>query len=182
MYKKKKVLTPLQIYKGVSEEPRQKKPKRQKSERDKLEALADDWYPKYIRLSEAEYDPENQIFRGLCFTCDRKLDVVWWNGKRWQWNRYAQDGHFVRRRKHAVKYEDTNNRLQCSWCNGFRDPHEMETEYARRLDAIHGEGYADRLRARGAKYYKPSLEELQSIIESSKGFVSYTLEHPEGVR
>lgn len=181
---KKKSLSPLQKLKmsqiGVRENP--KKPKKKKSARQTLEDLADTWYPRYIRLTEATYNPRTQSFEGLCFTCDRKLQVVAWDGSQWRWNRWAQDGHFVRRRHKSVRWDDTNNHLQCSWCNGIREPHEMEEEYARRLDAEYGMGYAAELRARGVPNHKPSIEELQDIADSSRKFVEFTLAHPEGLR
>jgi len=75
------------------------------------------WEPfaRYIKLRDSNI---NGV--GRCVTCGKTL-LVWWReipGKV-VWNPDAQCGHYVRRNHKAVKYNEKNNNLQCSGCNGF---------------------------------------------------------------
>lgn len=107
--------------------------------------VADDWFSKWIRLSNANKD-------GLvtCYTCDTIL--------RWQ---DAQCGHYVKRGNLFLRFDPRNCRVQDKACNEYKDGN--YAEYTKRLESEHP-GITTILMEEAALVYKPHRHEIQAII------------------
>ena len=66
----------------------------------------DDWFSKYIRLRDSD---DNGY--GECISCGKR--PIYWKD--------ADAGHYVNRRKYAVRYNEKNVNFQCRACNRFQE-------------------------------------------------------------
>jgi hypothetical protein len=111
--------------------------------------IADDYFSKLVRLSNAD---DNGIVK--CYTCDAEM--------RWQ---EAQCGHYIKRGNLFLRYDHRNCRVQCKDCNEYKDGN--MAEYTSRLE-LEQPGITDILREEAAVVYKPARHELQGIITDCK--------------
>ena len=121
--------------------------------RKKLIARLDKVFSQWVRRKDADH-------RGYveCFTCG----VV----KHWK---MMDAGHFQSRAKYSTRWmydpdEGMVNIMpQCRRCNAFRSGEQYI--FARKLDAIYGEGTAERIEQASNQTRKYSVEELEALID-----------------
>jgi hypothetical protein len=94
-----------------------------------------------------------------------------------RWNPGANLGHYVGRACKNLRWDELNCNLQCAHCNAWRDKIDMLNAYKKGLDEKYGVGTAKRLRIEGKKTHKPTREELGLVVQDSKEYVKWTLEH-----
>jgi len=98
---------------------------------------------------------KNADYRGLvkCYTCDT---VQHW--------KFMEDGHFCKRSDTSTFVDEINNNPQCHKCNcGLRGNLDV---YAKNLDAEHGEGTAERLKAKARQTVKLSDKDWMEIAHT----------------
>jgi hypothetical protein len=101
-----------------------------------------------------------------CFTCDKR-------GGPGQ----IQNGHFVSRKHHNVRFDEMNCHAQCVGCNVFK--YGNMAEYSYRLLKKYGQKEFDDLIARGRQTKQFTIQELQSLIEYYEAKVN-ELENAKG--
>lgn len=111
--------------------------------------VADEIYSKWLRKSGAD-----EFGVAECYTCN----------KRDKWEN-LQCGHYVKRGALFLRHDPRNTRIQCSTCNVFKDGN--LAEYTRRLEQ-ESPGITDYLKEEAALLYKPTRDELHSIIHEYK--------------
>ena len=105
----------------------------------------------YVRRSNA--DSAGYV---SCFTCSVKIPF-----------RNADCGHFITRSKKATRwlYKPseglTNVQPQCKKCNGFLGG--QQYIFAKRLDAVYGEGTAEKILQMSNKTFDMSLDEMVQL-------------------
>ncbi len=143
-----------------------------------LRKRADDWHSWYIRLRDCEFDGQN--WTGTCITCSKTgvvayLDPETAKNRPTKAVRYSKgwdNGHFVSRGKHIVRFNDQNVNLQCSFrCNKMRSG-EYE-KYRLALAEKYGDEVPEELENLARKYptYKFGRDELQEIIDDAKEYI-----------
>lgn len=140
---------------------------------------ADVAFSRYVRLRDSVY--ARGAFRGECITCGRKIEVVRFDGKDWKWNPAGNLGHFVTRGHKGLRFDERNCNLQCAHCNAWLDKVKMIKAYIKALDLKYGDGTAEELEMNSKETYKLTRGELEQVIADSVEYVTFTLEHPEGV-
>jgi len=105
-------------------------------------------FSKYIRLRDSDHRGV-----GKCITCDNK---EYW--------KYADSGHYIRRKHMSTFVDERNNNLQCKTCNQVRNPEEMEAAYRIAIDKKHGPGTAEELEAMKHQTKRFSVPELVELI------------------
>lgn len=148
-----------------------KKPKKRKTIEQKtaseLVKAADREFSRYIRLRDSV--EEGGAWVGVCITCPRKLVIIDADGK---WRRDSQNGHYISRGFHQLRYDEENCSLQCSHCNAWRDKVSMTEAYTKAVDDKYGDGTANKLKAwseqDGARKMLTKPELLQVIADSKK--------------
>ena len=121
--------------------------------RKKLIARLDKVFSQWVRRKDADH-------RGYveCFTCG--------GVKHWK---MMDAGHFQSRAKYSTRWmydpdEGMVNIMpQCRRCNAFRSGEQYI--FARKLDAIYGEGTAERIEQASNQTRKYSVEELEALID-----------------
>jgi hypothetical protein len=98
----------------------------------KLKATLDRWFSKYIRLRDA-----NESGYCQCITC-----------MRWHHWKDIDCGHFVKRNKLTVRYNEKNAHAQCRYCNSFLSGEEWA--HGEKIDKLYGAGTARSLQAQGS--------------------------------
>lgn len=115
--------------------------------RKKLIARLDKVFSQWVRRKDADH-------RGYveCWTCGKVLP----------WSR-VDAGHFQSRAKFSTRWDEMNVKPQCKGCNGFRSGEQFK--FARKLDAVYGEGTAQELEVLSNTTKKYSVEELEALID-----------------
>ena len=115
--------------------------------RKKLIARLDKVFSQWVRRKDADH-------RGYveCWTCGKVLP----------WSR-VDAGHFQSRAKFSTRWDEMNVKPQCKGCNGFRSGEQFK--FARKLDAVYGEGTAQELETLSNTTRKYSVEELEALID-----------------
>lgn len=137
---------------------------------------ADKEFSRYVRLRDSEF--KDGQFVGDCCSCGRRLLVVDAEGR---WGLGAHAGHYVSRGHKATRWEETNVNLQCAHCNLWRDKLSMLQAYKSYLLDKYGKDAVRELEKLRNQTHRPTKDELQEIINSSKEYVKYTLAHPNGL-
>ena len=115
--------------------------------RKKLIARLDKVFSQWIRQKDADH-------RGYveCWTCGKVLP----------WSR-VDAGHFQSRAKFSTRWDEMNVKPQCKSCNGFRSGEQFK--FARKLDAVYGEGTAEEIERISNQTRKFSVEELEALVD-----------------
>lgn len=115
--------------------------------RKKLIARLDKVFSQWIRQKDADH-------RGYveCWTCGKVLP----------WSR-VDAGHFQSRAKFSTRWDEMNVKPQCKGCNGFRSGEQFK--FARKLDAVYGEGTAEEIERISNQTRKFSVEELEALVD-----------------
>ena len=115
--------------------------------RKKLIARLDKVFSQWIRQKDADH-------RGYveCWTCGKVL----------HWSR-VDAGHFQSRAKFSTRWDEMNVKCQCKGCNGFRSGEQFK--FARKLDAVYGEGTAEEIERISNQTRKYSVEELEALVD-----------------
>lgn len=162
----------------VAPKPKQTKKRvpLEKKNAQQLTKEADKWFSRYIRLRDSKYVDGQWI--ADCITHDRQL-VVMEDGK---WKKNAQNGHFLSRGFHIIRYNDFNCHTQCSHCNAWLDKKDMTERYTAAVSRLYGEDTVAELVAlskqENAQKYLTKPELLQ-IIHDSKEYIKHCMENPE---
>lgn len=133
---------------------------------------ADKIYSQYVRLRDSEICPDGR--RGSCITCSKSIVVIDEDNK---WKRNAQNGHFIGRGCHYLRYNEQNTNLQCAYCNAWRDKESMLSAYREAVDAKYGGGTYLKLKNLAHKHntYRLKRQELEEIIYKYKEIVDNLL-------
>lgn len=115
--------------------------------RKKLIQRLDKVFSQWVRRKDADH-------RGYveCWTCGKVLP----------WSR-VDAGHFQSRAKFSTRWDEMNVKPQCKGCNGFRSGEQFK--FARKLDAVYGEGTAEEIERISNQTRKYSVEELEALID-----------------
>ena len=120
----------------------------------KLKKELDKWFSLYIRLREANEEGISQ-----CFTCG-KVDHY----------KKLQCGHFMSRRCHSTRWNETNCQVQCVGCNMFKQGEQYK--FGLNLDAKYGEGCSEELQYKSKQIVKFTRVDYQDEISYYKGAVN----------
>lgn len=112
---------------------------------------ADRYFSHWIRQSRADEGGTVQ-----CRTC----------GKLMHWTE-CHCGHFVRRGRHATRYEERNCGPQCPSCNTYRGGREWE--HGQYIDKTYGEGTAAELKRLGETILKTTKRHFDDVAETYRG-------------
>ena len=142
---------------------------------------ADKNYSRYIRLRDSSFSGSE--WSGPCIDmCGRTMLVIDSDGK---WKQGADNGHYVSRGVHNLRFNEFNTNLQSSFCNAWDDKQRMIEGYERGLALKYGEDTVKELKqlAKAPDAYRRAKKpELLQIIADSKAYVEYALAHPENYR
>ena len=105
----------------------------------------------FIRLSHADH--AGNI---ICFTC----------GASKNWKYQTDAGHYQVRGKYSTRWSEENVKPQCKRCNGFLEGEQKK--FGEALDALYGEGAANRIEFESNQMRKFTNEELLQKIEHYK--------------
>lgn len=136
-----------------------KKPKRAKSDRQKLIAKADQWFSRRIRLEDADSHG-----MGRCIDCGAVVHI-----------KKSDCGHFWSRRHLATRWDTDNCHLQKKKCNLEMGRPETNDGYRKNLIKKIGQANFDKLEMRKNNTWKPSEFDLQTIIDENMIRTSYLL-------
>lgn len=132
-----------------------KKKVNKQKELKKLVEKADDAFQTKIRYRDN--------FR--CITCGRQFPF----GER----TFLHAGHFISRVHKATRWDEQNVHAQCAKCNLMQSRGSIYTihAYENALKALYGEEIIEELIQRSRQVHKPSVIELEQIIQDSKEFI-----------
>ena len=132
---------------------------------NKLEAKADRVFSQYIRLRNAD---NNGIVH--CFTCGKPLK---WRGHGGNDGSAAHCGHYIKRTKRALRFNEINCQVQCLRCNNFL--HGNDGVFRRNLVYKYGEEKILYLEAQGCKTIRRKAGDYEIIINEYKERVNREL-------
>lgn len=92
---------------------------------------------------------------GRCITCDKPC-----------WGYNANCGHFISRGHNSTKYDETNNNLQCAYCNAWKFGDQYN--YGIQIDKKWGKGTAKELYLKSKEFHQFTIVELQELIKKYK--------------
>jgi len=130
--------------------------------RKAIVASLDEWFSKYVRLSNAD---DNGMVN--CFTC----------GVCQKWNDRIDAGHFQTRSKYSTRWDEMNVKPQCKRCNMTNGG--QQYLFGQRLDEEYGKGTADQILFKSNQLAKFSTAELQEMIKDYKAKVKALLSELE---
>lgn len=107
---------------------------------------ADTIFSRWLRFSSS--DKERNV---ACYTC----------GKVKEWTE-QQCGHYIKRGNLFLRFDPRNCRVQCEWCNVYKDGN--YAEFTKRLEAERP-GIVEYLLEESRLVYKPTREEIKAIIK-----------------
>lgn len=116
----------------------------------KLKAKLDKLFSQWIRIKDAD---DNGMVN--CFTCG--------SHKHWK---EMHAGHFMSRRHHSTRWDETNVQVQCPKCNLFNQGEQYK--FGRYLDQKFGEGTAHEVEYRSKVITKLSRVDYQEAIDNIK--------------
>lgn len=155
----------------VKPKPRKRTTLEQKTAQQ-LVKLADAIFSRYIRLRDSERQ-EDGSWIGNCVTCNRQLTVMTAEGK---WLNSAQNGHYVGRGNHELRYSELNCHLQCAHCNAWLDKVVMIERYTKAIIDLYGKDTLKELR--DTPYRASSKKpELLAVISEAHTLVDWYLTH-----
>ena len=160
--------------------PLAKPPVRKKLDQKTAQQLikpADDAFSRYIRLRDCSFTGTDWV--GQCISCDRIGVIYTGDGK---WVQGWDNGHFITRGVHSLRFSEENCNLQCRHCNIWRDKDDMLQAYKKGLALKCGDDTVvelKRLSKLPEAYKRPSKSELLQIISDAKQEVEYILAHKE---
>lgn len=133
---------------------KKKKVNKQK-ELKKLVEKADDAFQMMIRYRD----------NFKCITCGRQFPF----GER----TLLHAGHFISRVHKATRWDEQNVHAQCAKCNLMQSRGSIYTihAYEKALKSLYGEDIVEQLIQRSREVHKPSVIELEQIIQDSKEFI-----------
>lgn len=156
------------------------KPKKRKTLKEKtareLVREADKWWSKYIRLRDSKRQVDGS-WVGSCIDCGKQI-IVYNQG----WKSSSNNGHFITRGIHGLRFHPKNTNLQSAYCNAWKDKDEMTRGYAQGLDDWYGPGTAAELRRLAKEpgaYAIPPKATLLQLITDCKAYVEKTLKETE---
>lgn len=115
----------------------------------KAKKKLDQIFSQYIRLKASKDG------MAVCVTCGVK--------KPWK---ELQAGHYEKRGKNALRYDETNVHPQCVGCNVFQKGN--YTRYARYMIDMYGADYLKELEQEAKKMKQWKVYELEDLIEEYK--------------
>ena len=121
----------------------------------KLKKELDKYFSLYIRLRGATLEGMVQ-----CFTC----------GKVSHYKSGMQCGHFMSRRMHSTRWDETNCQVQCVKCNMFGQGEQYK--FGLNLDAKYGEGTSEELQYKARQIVKMSRIDYEGEISYYKEAVN----------
>lgn len=165
--------------KGFTQKPKKRKKPRTLEQKtaQQLVKPTDDAFSKYIRLRDSWFTGAD--WRGKCITCNRPLIVINDDGR---WIASSQNGHFISRGVHSLRFDEFNCNLQCAHCNAWMDKEDMLERYRNALDLKYGDEVKvelKRLSKLPEAYRRAGKAELLQIIADSKEYINHALNHPE---
>lgn len=116
-----------------------------------LKKELDKIFSQYVRIKGA--DRNTQI--GVCVTCGVK--------KPWK---ELQAGHYEKRGKNQLRYDETNVHPQCVGCNVFQKGN--YTRYARYMIDMYGADYLKELEEEAKKIKQWKVYELEDLLTEYK--------------
>ena len=133
---------------------KKKKVNKQK-ELKKLIEKADDAFQMMIRYRD----------NFKCITCGRQFPF----GER----TLLHAGHFISRVHKSTRWDEQNVHAQCAKCNLMQSRGSIYTihSYEKALKSLYGEEIVEELIQRSRQVHKPSVIELEQIIQDSKEFI-----------
>tara|TARA_R100000231_G_C5305773_1_gene158934 strand:- start:86 stop:490 length:405 start_codon:yes stop_codon:yes gene_type:complete len=120
----------------------------------KLKKELDKWFSLYIRLRHA-----TDTGLAQCYTCN-KIDHY----------KKLQCGHFLSRRHHATRWNETNCQVQCVKCNMYEQG--MQWQFGLKLEANYGEGTVKELEYLASTIAKFTRVDYKENITYYKTFVN----------
>jgi len=120
----------------------------------KLKKELDKWFSLYIRLRHA-----TDTGLAQCYTCN-KIDHY----------KKLQCGHFLSRRHHATRWNETNCQVQCVKCNMYEQG--MQWQFGLKLEANYGDGTVKELEYLASTIAKFTRVDYKENITYYKTFVN----------
>jgi hypothetical protein len=120
----------------------------------KLKKELDKWFSLYIRLRHA-----TDTGLAQCYTCG-KIDHY----------KKLQCGHFLSRRHHATRWNETNCQVQCVKCNMYEQG--MQWQFGLKLEANYGDGTVKELEYLANTIAKLTRVDYKENITYYKTFVN----------
>lgn len=130
--------------------------------RKAIVASLDEWFSKYVRLSNAD---DNGMVN--CFTC----------GVYQKWNDRIDAGHFQTRAKYTTRWDEMNVKPQCKRCNMTNGG--QQYTFGIRLDQIYGQGTAANILRKSNELSKFTNSELLAMRDDFKAQVKQMLKDLE---
>lgn len=137
--------------------------------------VADKEYSRYVRLRDSEFNGLEWVSECIC--CGKPLLVIDSEGK---WKQGVDNGHFISRGVMSLRYNEFNTNAQSAHCNAWKDKETMLEGYRKGIMDKYGKEILDELKALSKSpdaYKRPTKPELLDIIESSRKWVRFTLDH-----
>lgn len=128
-----------------------------------LVKVADAVFSKYIRLRDSEKRDDGNWY-GICITCPREM-LVYTNEEKW--TKGPQNGHYVGRGNHELRYSELNCNLQCAHCNAWLDKVVMIERYTKAIALKYGDATVAELRDAPYRASSKKPELLQIIADST---------------
>lgn len=159
----------------IAPKPKTVKPRvpLEKKTAQQLVPVADEAFSKYIRLRDSVRQPDGSYI-GTCIDCS-KVKVVYRGGR---WLKGTDNGHYISRGVHSLRYDEMNCNLQDSHCNAWRDKGDVERDYRKALDKKYGNGTAAELKALSKEpvsHKIPPKDELLDIIYTCRAYIKREL-------
>lgn len=130
-----------------------------KSELQKLEKQADDWFSRMVRLRASD-----SRGMGKCCSCGKFVDI-----------KYNDCGHFIPRGYYSVRWDSMNAHLQCKGCNmRMMDP-EVQAGYRRFMHSNYTKDRLQKLATKKHNKFKKERFILELIIKENKQKVAILL-------
>jgi hypothetical protein len=127
-----------------------KKPQAKKPTLTALDKTLDSYFSKYTRLKDSL-----DGIHAKCISCGVVKHI-----------KELDNGHFKKRTKKYLKFDERNTHAQCTYCNKFLGGN--ESSYAVALEEKYGFGILQDLEADSKKLFKPTVEWYKEKIEYYK--------------
>ena len=172
--KAKTTLKAKKPLKAVSK-PKKRKTLEQKTAQELIKE-ADKWFSRYIRLRDSKYVDGDWL--AACICCGEEVLVL--SGDKW--GRACDNGHFLSRGMHQLRYNEFNCNAQKSFCNVWKDKETMQEGYRSGIVAKYGKDtlleLKEAAKAPGVRKRLPKQELLQ-IITDAKEYIKHCQTFPQ---